>query len=329
MHERDVFVVEDAEITFLPNSTVPPISIRLAKNAMPVIVPAVFTALLLLSIAAPPEVKPPALRAGDELVWRGVCVEESVRLDQPFKRSSKVEVRAFVLNLNEGTCDAAMMTMLTPQEDEKIAQAAVAVAGAARVAQAPPAVKLELIRIPMKGPIEVLISVGNPPPIVLTAKTKSMPAPQCPRDGPNPAECGVFPPRPLGELKPPVMLAGAEVTELTVTTRETTGCTVAERLWLSPADGLCRVLWRRIDNPAQGLRIETRLDLEPVEAHRGAARDALKREIEFASWFDALATDGTIDKVNVASRIERFCADYTATSFRPAVVAALRRAKRQ
>ncbi|CAN5570053.1 hypothetical protein BH11PLA2_BH11PLA2_36210 [soil metagenome] len=283
--------------------------------------------LLSLMLLAPPAVTAPALRAGDELVYTGDIVEESLRADQPFKRRFKVETRTFVLQVKDGVTDLAVMTLLKPVDDAIMAKVAVEVTGAAKGSTVKSSVKLELIRLDEQGGAMLLLPESLPPPLLLSVKTKAIPMPLPPNDGPNGAESGMFPPRPLTGAQPATVLDGTEVIEY-ATLHDAKTWSKRERIWISPADGLARVVWRKIENPIHGSRIETRLDLQPLVPHRGAASDNVRREIEFAWWFGTLVDDVKLDKEALAARIGRFQKDYPATSFREAIDSVARRAVR-
>jgi hypothetical protein len=274
--------------------------------------------LLVLFLSAPPVVKAPALRPGDEHVYTGDAVEESLRQDQPYTRRFKLLVRAYVLRTDDHGGDVAVMTSITPVEDAVIAKTAVDVAGAAKAPIAGSRVQLELVRVQHTGETLYLVPPAAAPPLILTAATKTaaVPAPLC--DGVTPAEHAIFPHRPLTDPKPAVVLDGTEVVEFDQTVRGG-NWSVRQRHWLSPADGLTRVLWRQAEHIGRGVRIHTRLDLQPVLAYRGPHAEDLRREIEFAWWFGMQVGKQNADALT--ARIDRHTADHPATDFRPAIEA--------
>jgi hypothetical protein len=292
------------------------------------IVRGVFMILLAnVMLAAPTSTVPgPALRSGDEIVYRGDIVDESTRFDAPFKRGFRVEVRAVVMEQSAGSIDLAVMTSLEAVADAKIVKAAAAVAGAANETAASVQVRYELVRWPASGELRLLFPELGPPPVSLKAATRSLPMPLPANDAPNPAEVGPFTARPLGEAKGSVVIDGAETIEYAMQQSHAVW-SMTERHWISPADGLTRVVWRRVDHPVAGRRIETRLDLQPLIVHRGDSADRLRREVEFAWWFGVQADDPKSDKTALVARIERYREDVPATTFRPAIESALRRAR--
>jgi hypothetical protein len=280
--------------------------------------------LLTLMLCAPPAIKAPALAVGDELVFAGDIVEESLRQDQPYKRQFKIAVRGYVLRTFDGGADVAVQTAITPVEDAIIAKTAVDVAGASKHSKTSSAVRLELLRVQNDGATLLLTPEASPPPLALTAKTKTLAVPPPNNDSLTTAEHGVFPHRPLKDPKPAIVLDGTEVIEF-ATTHKGGNWTIAERVWIGPADGLARVLWRQAEHIGKGVKIEMRLDLQPVVAHRGRHAEDVQREVEFAWWFGTQI--GKQDAAKLQGRIDRFTADHPATEFRPAVESVARRLK--
>jgi len=310
-----------------------------------------------LALAAPPETLIPAarLRAGEELIYVGDILDQSLRPKQLWKRSTHIEVRLFVLGQSEGITDLAILTSLQARDNAGMKQVAETVNGALKeIVARTAAVRLELIRIDAAGAVAWLRPVPQAPPLSLTAQTALTPLPRLPLDAASDFELGVFPPRAsVGgdggwkqadsgrpavhwKAKPPLVLDGADVVEFTGVQESEDWVRPnafakpwrrTERIWLGPADGIARVLWRRIetnDGPAPATRLETRLDLQSTIHHRDEGR--VRREIESAWWFGHQAAEATFEqRAALAVRIRRYCEDYPATSFRDAVEAVARR----
>lgn len=313
-----------------------------------------FAILLLTAAAAGPAVPGPTFAAGDEIVYAGEITEESDRVGGRFRRKHAVEVRLFVLESRPGGADVAVMTLLRPLEDPHVRDAAKQVAGtAASRPAAPPAVRLELIRVDPKGGVRRLVP---PPalPLSLTGRTPTEPAPDPPLDAPAAVELGMFAPLPdpvtpagsswqvagtAWRVGPTAVRNGAQVVEL-VGVRESadwatrTGVSRAwrrtDRVWVSPADGLARVFERTVevtDGVPVAERRTVRAETAPPTAHRGDAYDAARREIEaayrFAADAEAAGRTGRFDPVKRA--IQRYVRDHDPTAYRGAVEAVYRR----
>lgn len=337
--------------------------------------------LLLLTAAAPPDAAgprpdgPPAdpvvlpaptLATGDEVVYTGEVHEASERIDLPYRRKAGLEVRLFTLSAGRDGADLAVMTLVRRVEDRHVAEAVKAVTGDAPGRRdAPPAVRLELVRVDRRGRARRLVPPPGPPPIPLTARTETAPLPPPPVDAPPAVELGMFVPAPEAPAavgtsweaadpgRPPTawrvrgtaVWNGAEVVEA-VGTQESAdrakpvpgraGWRRVDRVWASPADGLARVVHRqteRFDGADRVGWVVVRYEMRPPTPHRGESYLRVRKEIEHAYAFAATA-DPLVPRAvalgprpfeAVAATIERYKAEHPATPYREAVDAVLRR----
>lgn len=282
--------------------------------------------VLLLSAAPLP------LQTGDELVFTGTVVDEILRRDHPARRQFTIEVRYITLAARPGFRDLATLTLLHTSN------------------AAPPVAHLHLLRLGPGAQMWTLTPGRDPPPLRWEDVTASAELPPLPLDAAALLETGLLRPRPPGDQgtrcepgrpplhwsrRPPTLLHGAEVVEIHAVQVSDKWATATgldrswrrtERVWYGAADNLPRVLWRQIEH-RDGLeddrRITTRLDAQPAPPLRGEAFDRVRREIEYAWWFESQI--GTMDARALAARIARYCEDYPATPYRAAVEAIARR----
>jgi hypothetical protein len=150
-----------------------------------------FLALALLC----PSAEPTGLAKGDELTYTGTVEEAINRPGNRFRRAQKVEIRVLVLEKAETWVDVAVLTLLR-RTDDAVAGAVGAITGGAldRTA-APPAARLDLVRVHSDGTAHQLLPTGAPP-FTLDAKTPARVLPGAPLDTFAPFEFGMFPPHP-------------------------------------------------------------------------------------------------------------------------------------
>jgi hypothetical protein len=147
---------------------------------------------LTFALGAPP---PPAgLQKGDEFTFAGTIAEAVDRPSDRFRRNHALELRVFVLDRQEKWADAAVLTRLT-RIDDAVTGAVSGVTGAGSDKNAPPSVRLEIVRVYTDGSVHLLAPVG-PPPLKFTADTPARALPLLPLDGFATAEFGIFPPHP-------------------------------------------------------------------------------------------------------------------------------------
>lgn len=151
-----------------------------------------FLALALLCPHAPPEAA--GLAKGDELTFVGTVKEAVDRPGNRFRRSQNLEIRVLVLERAENWADVAVLTLLR-RTDDAVAGAVGTITGGAPERAAPPAARLDLVRVHADGSAHQLLPVG-PPPLTLDAKTPARTLPVVPLDAFSPFEFGMFPPKP-------------------------------------------------------------------------------------------------------------------------------------
>lgn len=152
-----------------------------------------FLALALLAPCAEPA-RAVGLLKGDELTYTGTVSEGANRVGNRFRRGHALEIRVLVLDASDRWADAAILTVLR-RTDDAVSGAVADLTGGARAANAPPLVRLDLVRVHADGTAHALFPVG-PPPLALDAKTPARGLPVLPLDCFAPFEFGMFPPRP-------------------------------------------------------------------------------------------------------------------------------------
>jgi hypothetical protein len=150
-----------------------------------------FLALALLAPTAPPA---EGLQKGDELTFTGTVEEAVERPGNRFRRSQKLEVHVLVLDKAEGWIDVAVLTLLRRNGDA-VTGAVGTITGGSPHKAAPPAARLDLVRVHTDGTAHLLLPTG-PPPLALDSKTPARTLPAIPLDGFAPFEFGMFPPKP-------------------------------------------------------------------------------------------------------------------------------------
>lgn len=306
----------------------------------------------------------PRFTRGDELVYRGEVVETSDRIESRFTKKWTLDVRVFVLEAGESGTDCAVMTVLTPQADEQIQQAVKAASGTTPEDKANAAVRLDLVRVDDRGHTKLLLPTIGPPPLILDKKTATADPPTIPTDGPAAVEFGLFLPLPVANAavgdtwdtpepnRTPMVWSArqtavwngrrvADVTGVQQTDGYDTpkkvrlGWQRTEGVLVSPADGTVSSLTRTVVRREGAERVgsvTTTLELQPSARHVGAKYRDTRAEVEaawaFAAGLDRLRTDRAKPAEVDAHRreVERFVEQHpTATGFRPAVEAVLRR----
>ncbi len=314
--------------------------------------------LFLIATLAPGRAEPAlpasAFAVGDEIVYAGDVAEESTRVDLPYKRAFALEVRVFVLGVNESTADLAVMTLLRPKIDANVAGAAAAVTGV-DPAKSPPAVRLELVRVDAQGRA-ALLAPATAPPFTLNARTPTKPIPPLAADAPASLELGFLAPRPPKpnerswtiaspglpdwnwKLAQTAVRDGAQVVELVGERTSAkwadpggleTNWRRADSLWIATADGLARQFTRTVEVKDGVSLVARRVTAcamsSPPSPNRGEGYAAIRKEIEAAVGFAAEADAGRA--VRLPERIEAFERRHRETPYRVAIDAVKRRAK--
>ncbi len=226
-------------------------------------------------------VPPPAFERGDEWVYRGTVTEVVDRAGVRFRRAHDLEVRVLVVGRQKAHADLAVLTLLR-RTDDVVTASASAVAGAQGRPPAPPAARLDLVRVDAAGTARLLVPAPAGDAVTLGDSTPGplYALPAVPLDGFAPSEVGLLPPRPAGPLsaaaawaapdpdtaRPPQSwaaradtpddyVAGGRCLPATLTQRSPTWLAPrggeaawerAETVWLSTEDGTARRVRRSI-----------------------------------------------------------------------------------
>lgn len=234
--------------------------------------PAGVLALALLAPADPGD--PPRLPKGTELTYTGTVTEAVDRPGQRFRRTHDLEVRVLIVDRKPGWADAAVLTLLR-RPDEPTAP---------HRPPTPPAVRLELVRLPDDGPAHRLAPPGPLPPVPLDAFA--------------PAEVGMLPPDAGGAWQPTGwgFVAAERCREVRFADQSAgwdrprpgeTDWRRADAVWLSARDGMARRVERTVtqrDGPgtAPAVVVETRYELRDQARLLGRTFDRYRREVELA-----------------------------------------------
>lgn len=307
----------------------------------------------------------PRLTRGEELVYRGEVVETADRIDGRIVKKWTLDVRVFVLEAGELGTDCAVMTALTPLADAQIQQAVKVASGTTPQANGgTPAVRLDLVRVDDRGHVQLLLPTAGPPPLTLDKKTPTADPPPLITDGPAVVELGLFVPLPLANAtigdtwdtaepnRPPVVWAAkqaavwngrrvADVTGVQQTDGYDTPAKVrhgwqrTEGVLVSPADGIVSTLTRTVvrrEGADRAGSVTTTLELQPSARHVGVKYRDTRAEVEAAWAFAAGLERLRAGKPRAAELdahrrdVERYVEQRpTATGFRPAINAVLRR----
>ncbi|HEY1187102.1 MAG TPA: hypothetical protein VGE74_05560, partial [Gemmata sp.] len=268
--------------------------------------------LALLCPAAP--AAPPGLQAGTELTFVGTIEEAVERPGARFRRSQKLEIRVLVLEKADAWTDVAVLTTIR-HTDDAVAGAVGAVTGGTVAKAAPPAARLDLVRVHADGAAHHLHPTG-PRPFVLDARTPARALPPMRLDAFSPFEFGMFPPRaPRGDPDKPWAVASTDPTRPAEVwqvqgTDPVTGerCTAlvmnqqhpnwakpiggksawhrADAVWVS-TDGTARKVHRVIKHrdgvaPELAAWVEVRYELKEQTRVIGRTFDRYRRDIETA-----------------------------------------------
>lgn len=318
--------------------------------------PSILIITAVATARAEPTVPAPLFTVGDELVYTGEVAEESTRIDLPYKRKHELEVHLFVLSVQDGVTDLAVMTLVRPKIDATIAGAASAVTGVDPL-KSPPAVRLSLVRVDSRGR-SVLLKPKSNPPFMLDAKTPSVPVPSLPLDAPAGLELGFLvpladKPAKLGTqwtatdrdrpdfhwtANQMAVLNGTQVLELTARQQSAKWDSAggldsswrrSESVWIASADGLARQFTRTIEIKDGVHIVETRTTTctmaSPPSPNRGDGYSSIRKEIEHAIAFTAELESGRA--VRLLDRIESFERRHRETPYRIAIEAVKRRLK--
>jgi hypothetical protein len=157
-------------------------------------------ALFIIAVAAtaPPVLSPSGpigLEKGDLLTFAGTVVEEVRRPGKEYRRDHDLELRVFVVARTERWADAVVLTRLRRSVDA-VAGAARAVTGRAPRKDAPPVIRLDIVRIHGDGTTHLLTPPLAAATLRLDEQTPARALPIVPIDSIAGWEFGIFPPRP-------------------------------------------------------------------------------------------------------------------------------------
>jgi hypothetical protein len=256
-----------------------------------------------------------ALQKGDELTFTGTVEEAVERPGTRFRRSQKLEIRVMVLEAKDSWIDVAVLTLLRRTNDA-VSGTVGTITGGTLDKPAPPAVRLDLVRVHADGSAHHLHPTG-PLPFVLDAKTPARTLPAIPLDAFAPFEFGMFPPRPprsapdkpwtVASTDPnrPTETWQAQGNEFVTAER----CTLlvmnqqhpnwakpvggqsawhrAEQVWVSTLDGTARKVWRVIkhrDGIANEFAawVEVKYELKDQTRVIGRTFENYRRDVETA-----------------------------------------------
>lgn len=310
----------------------------------------------LASARAEPVVPRPQYTTGDVMVYSGEVIEESTRIDIPYKRKFDLEVHVFVMGTRSQSADLAVMTLLRPQDDAAVIEAVATVTGQSRSRnKTPPAVRLELIRVDPLGKPRRLVPRTNPP-FTLDEKTETQAIPALPLDRPAGMELGFLAPRSnkplvlggtwniaeadrpdsLYSVNQSAVLNGTQVVEIVGVQKTAHWANPSglesnwhrvDSVWVATADGLARQFARTIEIK-DGVHVVEKRGLSctmtsPPSPNRGDGYTSLRREIEHAIAFAAELDGG--QAIRLQERIDAYERRYRETSFRVAIEAVKRR----
>jgi hypothetical protein len=149
--------------------------------------------LLALALLAP-SAEPNGLAKGDELTFAGTVAEGVDRPGNRFRRAQTLEIRVLVLEKSDAWADVAVLTLLR-RTDDAVTGAVAQVTGGVPDKVAPPAARLDLVRVHADGSAHHLLP-GGVPPLTFDAKTPARTLPAVQLDTFSPFEFGMFPPKP-------------------------------------------------------------------------------------------------------------------------------------
>ena len=283
---------------------------------------------LLLLLGSPPVVPGPAFVVGDETLYVGETQEVSERLSLPYRRRSARDVRLFVLDVERSHADLAMLIRTKPLDDPTVMAAVKIVSGTSPREEALASARLVFVRVDSRGRAFQLRPAPALPLALARAERVGL-APECdpglfvPRPEAPPREGDTFADGPVRwTVGAASVWNGAQVVELAGTLpggeprRD-------ERVWVSSADGLPRVVHRQSEQFERMARVHftrSTLEMQPPTPHRGEGYALLRNEIEQAYAFAVSPPTEAL-----AAKIERYRRETPPTSFRDAIDAAARR----
>ena len=151
--------------------------------------------IIAVVVGTPPAAPlPGGLQKGDQFTFVGTVDEAAERPGERFRRRHELQLHVLVLERHEKWADAAVLTRLK-RTDDAVAGVAGAVTGGAVRKDAPPLIRLDILRVHADGSVHLLAPPG-PVPLLFDAATPARALPLVPLDSFAPFEFGIFPPHP-------------------------------------------------------------------------------------------------------------------------------------
>jgi hypothetical protein len=298
----------------------------------------VFATLLLVCLADPewPERR---LDVGQQLMYSGQIKHCSERPGNKYRHTYTLDVLIVVLAIRDAKAECAIMTTVTANPEQSISAATVQISGQPVKKTVAPAIRVELIRLPMNRTIERAAITQAPPWTAIDYQPDAVP----PLDGPDYGETGIFAGK-ANEKEPvrewvcpgPSLWNGSRVMDFQGTqhsehfadiTKAVSGWRRTDIMQMSPIDGLPRTMTRTIEQ-REGKHVvslcETTLVMKPpqpaldVKTLRLARQDA-----EMAAWFGLDSERVVRDqkaKASFQETVSRWISQHSGnTIFRPAL----------
>jgi hypothetical protein len=300
------------------------------------------------------------LQKGDQLTFVGTVAEQVARPGKEFRRHHDLELRVFVLDRTEKWADVAVLTRLKRTGDA-VAKSAGTITSARPRSDAPPLIRLDLVRVHADGTAHLLVPTG-PTPLRLNDQTPARALPLVPIDAFAASEFGVFPPRPPRDSagEPWTVAAGPtrpsetwRVVEPKFFNAERCDCLVmnqqsadwvrsvggtawhrAEEVWVSSLDGTARKVHRvilqrdgRVESPPAAW-VEVKYELKEQAKLTGRTFDRARRDVEAAyrALADAVLPLGPKSFETRLAKLEAYIQESDPTSAFGEALAAARRA---
>jgi len=303
---------------------------------------------------------PGGLQKGDQLTFVGTVAEQVRRPGKQFRRNHDLELRVFVLDRSEKWADVAVLTRLKRTGDA-VAQSAETITSARPRPDAPPLIRLELVRVHADGTAHLLTPAGHAP-LRLNETTPARALPLVPIDAFAASEFGIFPPCPprTNPGGPWTVAAGPtrpsetwRVTESRFFNAERCDCLVmnqqsadwarsvggtawhrAEEVWISTLDGSVRKVHRvilqrdgRVESPPAAW-VEVKYELKEQAKLTGRTFDRARRDVEaaYCAFADAVLPLGVKSFETRLAKLDAYIQESDPTSAFSEALAAARRA---
>ena len=117
--------------------------------------------LIMIAAALGAPAAPGGLHKGDQLTFVGTVAEQVRRPGKQFRRNHDLELRVFVLDRTEKWADVAVLTRLKRTGDA-VAQSAETITSSRPRPDAPPLIRLDLVRVHADGTAHLLTPARTP-----------------------------------------------------------------------------------------------------------------------------------------------------------------------